>query len=86
MKQPRLNIYLDDIRVGEQVRVAAARAGVTLSQYCVAAIRRRLEDDGIGSPTPDTARSAAAAIDRARKRNGRLGIPIRELIDEGRKV
>lgn len=86
MKQPRLNIYLDDLRVGEQVRVAAARAGVTLSQYCVVAIRRRLEEDGIGAPTPDTARSAAAAIDRARKRNGPLGTPVRELIDEGRKA
>jgi len=30
MKKPRLNIYLDDFRVGEQVRAAAARAGVTL--------------------------------------------------------
>lgn len=81
----RLNIYLDDHQLKGQVRVAAARAGLTLSQYCVGAIRRRLEEDGIGPPAPDTARSAAAAIDRARQRNGPLGTPVRELINEGRK-
>jgi len=82
----RLNIYLDDYQLKGQVRVAAARAGVTLSQYCVVAIRRRLEEDGIGAPTADTARSAAAAIDRARKRNGPLGIPVRDLINEGQRT
>ncbi|HZJ51831.1 MAG TPA: hypothetical protein VFF07_13540 [Actinomycetota bacterium] len=80
----RLHIYLD-FRLKSQVRAEAARSGVSLSQYCVDAIRRRLAEDGIGSPTPDTATSAAA-IDNARRRNGPLGVPVRELIDEGRRA
>ena len=81
----RLNIYLD-YQLKGQVRVAAARAGLTLSQYCVGAIRRRLAEEGIGSPMPDMTSSAAIAIDRARKRNGPLGISVRDLINEGRKT
>ena len=44
------NVYLDDYQLKGQVRVAAARSGLTLSQYCVSAIRRRLAEEGIGSP------------------------------------
>jgi hypothetical protein len=81
----RLNIYLDSEELRRQIGVAAARAGVSLSEYCVRAIRDRLAEDGLGPPDTERARVAARAMDRARRRLGPLGVPVRELIEAGRR-
>ena len=83
-----MNIYLDDPDLKRAIRVAAANHGVTLSAYCVEAIRRRLGRDLFaGDEDPgERSREIALAMDRLRREIGPVGIPVRELIDEGRKV
>lgn len=81
----RLNIYLDSPEMRERIKVAAARSGVTLSDYCLEAIRRRLTEEGFLPPTRTKARAAAKALDRLRSRLDPLGVPVRDLIDEGRR-
>ncbi len=88
----RLNIYLDDPALRQQVRLAAARQGVSLSAYCLEAIRRRLAAegsltpvDGESNPGIDRRHHAAEALDRLRRGIGRVGVPVADLIAEGRR-
>jgi hypothetical protein len=81
----RVNIYLDSPDLKERIKLAATRAGVTVSKYCQDAISRRLSDEGLLPPSRESAKAAAKALDRLRRRNGRLGIPVRELIADGRR-
>jgi hypothetical protein len=81
----RLNIYLDDSTLRERIKVAAARHGTTVSAYCVAAIRRRLGADGFPSDLGDRRGAAAEALDTLRREIGPVGVPVTELIAEGRK-
>ncbi len=84
----RLNIYLDDPALRTQVKIAAALKCVSVSAYCLEAIRRRLAEDGLPlAPTRKygmTPQEAAADMDRLREEIGPLGFTIQELIDEGR--
>ncbi len=82
----RLNIYLDSPDLREKIKVAAARQRVTLSAYCLEAVRDRLAEEGYIAPrrAPATPRAAASALDRLRERIGPIGLPARDLIAEGR--
>jgi hypothetical protein len=83
---PRINIYLDDPTLREQIKIAAAHNGVTISAYCVDAIRQRLLDDGMLPTEANTdMQTAAQALDRLRHRIGPIGVPVRDLIAEGRR-
>lgn len=89
---PRLNIYLDDAVLRTRVKVAAASQNVTISAYCLEAIRERLAADGFlpvqKASQPDEARppaAAARALDRLRHQVGPIGMPVRDLIAEGRR-
>lgn len=86
----RINIYLDDPDLRTQVKIAAARRGITISAFCVEAIRRSLEevsseDEAVQRETAESPRSAAQALDKLRRSVGRIGVPVSELIAEGRK-
>jgi len=87
-KHVRVNIYLDDPELKREIKIAAAKRGVTLSAFCVEAIRHELTGDGSEKTqeTPKSALIAGEALDRLRAEIGPVGIPVRELIDEGRKV
>ncbi len=84
---PRLNIYLDTPELRDRIKVAAARHGVTISAYCVEAIRRRLAEDGLLPPSPEDEKRQAAArsLNRLRASIGPVGMPVSELIEEGRR-
>lgn len=85
---PRLNIYLDDEDLRVQIKIAAARAGATLSAYCLDAVRARLASEGYLDASPDrppTPRAAARQLDRLRRRIGPIGVPVSRLIAEGRR-
>jgi hypothetical protein len=82
---PRLNIYVGTPRLREHVRMAAARAQTSVSAYCEEAIRRRLVEDGELEPTRDSARDAARELDRQRQIRGPIGVPVSELIADGRR-
>ena len=83
----RLNMYVDDPQVRGQVKLAALQVGMTVSAYCLEAIRRRLADEGYlsaGEKRKMTPQEAARDMDRIRKEIGPIGISIRDLINEGR--
>ena len=85
---PRLNIYLDERSLRTQIKIAAARHRVSVSSYCVEAIRERLATEGEGPAAPSSRgsrRAAARALNQLRKRIGPIGIPVTELIRAGRK-
>jgi hypothetical protein len=59
----RINIYLDDPALREPIRGAAARRGVTVSAYCLEAIRRRLREEA-------TCRRSSPTLGAWRRRSG----------------
>ena len=82
----RLNIYLDEPTLRRTIAVAAAHDGVSLSAYCLQAIRRRLAAEGYSAaPTTDDRRAAARSLDELRQRIGPIGVPVSELIADGRR-
>lgn len=83
--RPRLNIYVHTPKLSERVRLAATQRQTSVSDYCEEAIRRRLVEDGLLPSDADSARAAAHALDRLRTRQGPLGVPVAELIAEGRR-
>jgi len=86
--RPRLNIYLDDPHLQEYIKIAAARRRVSLSAYCLQAIRQQLAEDGILHARPEEehskAQAAARRLDHLRGTVGPVGIPVSQLIAEGR--
>ena len=87
----RINIYLNDPDLRTRIKVAAARKGVTISAYCVDAIRQRMEEEALddnSTTRKDHTLSpglAAQALDDLRKSIGRIGVPVSALIAEGRR-
>lgn len=82
---PRVNIYLGEPGLREAIRVAAACQGMTISAYCLAAIRRRLADEGLLPASEADRLAAATALDRLRRQIGPVGVPVRQLVAEGRR-
>ena len=85
--QVRVNIYLDDPGLKRDIKMAAADQGVSLSTYCVEAIRDRLKRSrsDVAAQQLRKHQGSAAELDRLRTEIGPIGISVRELIDEGRK-
>lgn len=81
---PRLNIYLNGRSIHEVLKIAAARKKVSLSEYCLEAIRKRLEEEGYIKHR-SKAKQSARRMDKIRKHIGPIGIPVRELIEQGRR-
>ena len=89
---PRINIYLDDPSLRAQIKIAPARHGVTISTYCVDAIRHQLSQEGLltmstaGVPESQAAATLAAQkLDKLRQQLGTIGVSVRDLIAEGRQ-
>jgi hypothetical protein len=91
---PRLNIYLDhDLR--KQVKIAAAQRNISISAYCVEAIRERLatdaakleavQVDGRNVKAKAERIAAAQALDELRCQLGPIGVTVSELIAAGRR-
>jgi len=83
----RLNIYVDRSDLREAVKIAAARCGVTLSAYCLEAIRLRLMEEGF-LPRQErevSQQQAARALDSLRTKVGPIGVPVSDLIAQGRR-
>lgn len=87
----RINIYLDDPELRTRIKIAAAHKGMTISAYCVEAIRKRMEDETFDENATAqksntlSPRLAAQALDDLRQSIGRIGVPVSELIAEGRR-
>ncbi len=85
-KKARLGLYLDDEVMRRQIKIAAAKRGMSTTAYCTEAIKERLVRDGEINQTNDGNRKALLArMDRLRQEIGPIGIPAYELIKEGRR-
>lgn len=91
-KKTRLSLYLEDEEFKRQVKVAAAKRGVAVTDYCAEAIERRLVRDGERSMAEsrsgdeDKEKLAfLAGMEKLRKRLGPIGLPSSELVREGRR-
>lgn len=91
-KKARLSLYLEDEEFKRQVKVAAAKRGLAVTDYCAEAIEERLIRDGERSMTRSKSRNAnreklalLARMDKLRQEIGPIGLRTSELVGEGRR-
>jgi hypothetical protein len=84
VKKARLGLYLEDEEMKRQVKIAAARRGISTTTYCAQAIEERLRRDGeIGRGNDKSA--LLSRIDRFKKEIGPVGMKAADLVKEGRR-
>lgn len=83
----RLGLYLEDEEIKRQIKVAAAKRGVTVTNYCARAIEERLVRDGERSAEGESKNKASllSRMDKLRQEIGPIGISTTELVEEGRR-
>jgi hypothetical protein len=85
-KKVRLGLYLEDEAIRRQIKVAAAKRGISTTAYCVQAIKECLVRDGeIIDKTDGNKKALLARIDKLRQDIGPIGKPAAELVEEGRR-
>lgn len=85
-KKARLGLYLEDEVTRRQIKIAAAKRGMTTTAYCIQAIKERLARDGEILDKSDGNKSALLArIERLRQEIGPVGVPTAELAKAGRR-
>ncbi len=91
-KKARLGIYLDDEETKRQIKIASAKRGVSITDYCAEAIEERLIRDGEMSTVNRKSRTTEGGklallekMDRLRNEIGPIGVPTSQLIEEGRR-
>lgn len=88
----RLNIYLADEDMKRQIKIAAAKRDLSITEYCAKAIEYQLISDGERTnngmqkvKVPKEKLELLARMDKRRKRIGPIGINVTQLIKEGRR-
>ena len=90
MRSVRLNIYINDPTIRRQVKTAAAKQDISVSEYCLRAITVQLMKDG-EKPPKEESNLLKAAIEKAHRFQaetfgGRVfSISSADLIREARK-
>jgi len=85
-RKARLGLYLEDEEIKKQIKVAAARRGMSTTAYCAEAIRERLRREGETSDKIDRDRLALLSrMDKLRREIGPVGTTTAELVEEGRR-
>ncbi len=85
-RKARLGLYLEDDEIKKQIKVAAARRGISTTAYCAGAIRERLRREGEMSDKVDRDRLALLSrMDKLRREIGPVGTTAAELVEEGRR-
>ena len=90
-KRARLSLYLRDDKLRRQIKVAAAKRGMSISDYCMRAIERQLLQDGelsardVYASAEDHRASLITRMDRLRGEIGPIDMPVTDLIKEGRR-
>ena len=88
-KKARLGLYLEDEEFKRQIKVAAAKRGMTTTDYCAQAIEERLVKDGERGKSGDKDSGRVAFLsrmDKLRQEIGPIGIPTAELVREGKEA
>lgn len=81
----RLGLYLKDEEIKRQIKVAAARRGMTVTDYCARAIEERLIKDGERSAEGEDKVALLSRMDKLRQEIGPTGVSTAELVEEGRR-
>ena len=85
-RKARLGLYLEDEEIKKQIKIAAARRGISTTVYCAQAIRERLQKDGEMSDKVGRDRLALLSrMDKLRQEIGPIGTNTAELVEEGRR-
>lgn len=85
-RKTRLGLYLEDDEIKKQIKIAAARRGISTTAYCAEAIRERLQKDGEMSDKVSRDRLALLSrMDKLRQEIGPVGTTTAELVEEGRR-
>jgi hypothetical protein len=85
-RKARLGLYLDGEVTRRQIKVAAAKRGMSTTAYCTQAIKERLVRDGEIVDKADANKKALVArMDRLREEIGFVGMPAAELVKGGRR-
>jgi len=85
-RKARLGLYLEDEKIKKQIKIAAARRGISVTAYCAGAIKERLRRDGEDIDEADQEKLALLArMDNLRLEIGPVGLTAAELIEEGRR-
>jgi hypothetical protein len=85
-KKARLGLYLEDEEIKKQIKIAAARKGISTTAYCAEAIKERLVREGAISNKIDGKKKALLTrMDELRKQIGPVGTLTAELVKEGRR-
>ena len=86
-KKARIGLYLEDEEIKRQIKVAAARRGMTATDYCARAIEERLMKDGERKTQNESREKAAflSRMDKLRRQIGPIGAPTAALVQEGRR-
>jgi len=82
-KKSRLGLYLEDEDIKKQIKIAAARRGVSTTAYCGEAIRERLLRDREIGDRDKTA--LLVRMNKLRQEIGPVGTTTAELVEEGRR-
>ena len=87
VKKARLGLYLADEETKRQIKVAAAKRGISTTEYCTQAIEERLKREGetnLGDEEYKRRMALIARMDKLSDEIGPIGITAAELIKEGR--
>jgi hypothetical protein len=92
LKKARLSLYLEDEETKRQIKIAAAKRGRTVTDYCAEAIEERLVRDGERSMAKSKSRNAnkerlalLARMGQLRREIGPIGLRTSELVEHGRR-
>ena len=85
-RKARLGLYLEDEEIKKQIKIAAARRGISTTAYCAEAIRERLQKDGeMGDKVSKDRLTLLSRMDKLRQEVGPVGTTTAELVEEGRR-
>jgi hypothetical protein len=86
VRKARLGLYLEDEEIKKQIKIAAAKRGISTTVYCAEAIRERLRRDGEISDKVDRDKVVLLSrMDKLRQEIGPVGTTTAELVEEGRR-
>lgn len=83
-RKARLGLYLENEEIKKQIKIAAARRGISTTAYCAEAIRERLQKDGETGDRVDRL-ALLSRMDTLRREIGPVGTTTAELVEEGRR-
>ena len=85
-RKARLGLYLEDDEIKKQIKIAAAKRGISTTAYCAEAIRERLQREWEISDKVDRDMLALLSrMDKLRQEIGPVGTTTAELVEEGRR-